>query len=319
MSFLTKLPRDRYDNDAFAGFAIGSDFTLGNGKALAWMSQLAYETDDADKMKDILGSWGLDFGGIIVKEVGGVLPIASTHCFVAGGRGATFVAFAGTDPVVLANWITDFDAHIGKTETAQGFQVAADAVWPDVEASMKALAPAGTDVIVTGHSLGGALAVLTASRLVDENVAKVSAIYTFGMPRPASKDYADQRYNPRLGSRTYRLVQGCDLVPTVAPSGLGLHHVGRYLHCERGAKFDRAKMDTEPGSDLPQFVKCVSKALKKYLHGSSMNLPHRLELAAALELGKGPPGMRTDVGGILIELLPPRLRDHMPDRYIGAF
>jgi hypothetical protein len=28
--------------------------------------------------------------------------------------------------------------------------------------------------------------------------------------------------------------------------------------------------------------------------------------------------MRTDPGGILIEMLPPRLRDHMPDRYIGA-
>jgi len=29
--------------------------------------------------------------------------------------------------------------------------------------------------------------------------------------------------------------------------------------------------------------------------------------------------MRTDPGGIQIELLPLRLRDHMPDRYIGAF
>jgi hypothetical protein len=28
--------------------------------------------------------------------------------------------------------------------------------------------------------------------------------------------------------------------------------------------------------------------------------------------------MCTDPGGIVIELLPPRLRDHMPDRYISA-
>jgi hypothetical protein len=28
--------------------------------------------------------------------------------------------------------------------------------------------------------------------------------------------------------------------------------------------------------------------------------------------------MRTDPGGLVIELLPPPLRDHMPDRYIEA-
>jgi hypothetical protein len=44
----------------------------------------------------------------------------------------------------------------------------------------------------------------------------------------------------------------------------------------------------------------------------------RLKLATALAVGIGPSGMRTDPGGILIELLPPRLRDHIPDRYIAA-
>src|SRR5579863_8630727 len=131
VSFLTKLPRERYDTGAFAGFTAGSEFTLANGKALAWMSQLAYETDNKDKMTDILRSWGLQFAGkgIIVKEVGTVLPKASTHCFVAAGRGTTFVAFAGTDPLNLANWITDFDVHIDETQAADGYQTAADAVW----------------------------------------------------------------------------------------------------------------------------------------------------------------------------------------------
>jgi hypothetical protein len=40
------------------------------------------------------------------EEVLTVLPIASTHSLVEAGRGATFVAFAGTDPVVLTNWIS---------------------------------------------------------------------------------------------------------------------------------------------------------------------------------------------------------------------
>ena len=44
----------------------------------------------------------------------------------------------------------------------------------------------------------------------------------------------------------------------------------------------------------------------------------QLKLAARLAIGRGPPGARTDWVGIAIELLPPRLRDHMTDRYIGA-
>jgi hypothetical protein len=39
-------------------------------------------------------------------------------------------------------------------------------------------------------------------------------------------------------------------------------------------------------------------------------------IAAATE--SGPARTRTDLGGLLIETLPPPLRDHMPDRYIQA-
>jgi len=37
-----------------------------------------------------------------------------------------------------------------------------------------------------------------------------------------------------------------------------------------------------------------------------------------LKIGANPSGVRTDLAGILIEMLPPRLREHMPDRYIAA-
>jgi hypothetical protein len=38
---------------------------------------------------------------------------------------------------------------------------------------------------------------------------------------------------------------------------------------------------------------------------------------SSMQLGVRP-GKRTDPGGILIELLPLRIRDHMPDRYCRA-
>ena len=44
----------------------------------------------------------------------------------------------------------------------------------------------------------------------------------------------------------------------------------------------------------------------------------QIKLAASLLTWMNIANMHTDPEGILIELLPPPLRDHMPDRYIGA-
>ncbi len=323
MSFLTKLPKERYSTSAFDAFVGGPEFRLGDAKAQAWMSQLAYETDEPDKIKDVLGVWGLALveNGIVVEEVETALPKSSTHCFVAAGRGATFIAFAGTDPLVLANWITDFDAHIVSSGAARGYDRAAAAVWLRLKSLLGKSMTIGNSIVITGHSLGGALAALTAHQIEKDSAGSVQAVFTFGMPRPGSADFATG-YNERLGERTYRLVHGEDLVPTVAPSFLGFQHLGRFLHCNRGGKFDGSQLAPDTRSDEPPFLSGVSKELTGLLHGplSGFLSPlERLKLAAALAAGLGPAGMRTDPGGILIELLPPRLRDHMPDRYIGAF
>src|SRR5207249_44832 len=116
---------------------------------------------------------------------------------------------------------------------------------------------ASGNLFIAGHSLGGALAAITAHRLVTELDAPVTAVYTFGMPRPGSPAFAGA-YDQRRGMCTYRLVQGEDIVPTVAPSFLGFHHLGRYLHCDRGAKFDAAKLSPDTQSDEPLFIEGVS-------------------------------------------------------------
>jgi triacylglycerol lipase len=322
VSFLTKLPRERFSKTAFDDFAGGPDFNLGDAKAQAWMSQLAYETDEPDKIQDVLSSWGLALvdGGVVVEEVATVLPQPSTCCFVAAGRGMTFMAFAGTDPLVLANWITNFDAHITTSGAAHGYETAAAAVWPRLKLLLAKPAAAGHKIVITGHSLGGALAALTAHKVETDGAGSTQAVYTFGMPRPGNPDFA-AAYDTLLGRRTYRLVHGEDLVPTVAPSSLGFRHLGRFLHCDRRGKFDASRLASDTSSDEPAFVSGVSKELTAILQGPLSNLLSpldRLKLATALAVGIGPSDMRTDPGGILIELLPPRLRDHIPDRYIAA-
>jgi len=323
MSFFVKLPKERYDRHAFDGFSLGEAFDPRIGRALAWASQLAYETDEPDKIAEILDLWHMHLvdDGVVIEEVKTVLPKVSTRCFVATGRGATIVAFAGTDPTLLANWITDFDIRHTDSGAAEGYNAAATAVWPRLKPLIAKAAAANGTIFVTGHSLGAALAALIALKIETEAVGRVQAVYTFGMPRPGRDDFANA-YNPRLGQRTYRMVHADDIVPTVAPEFLKFRHVGRFLHCDRQGKFAVDDLQPDAQSNAPPFKDGISKEVTAVLRGpiaALLELKDRLNLAAALALGIGPPGLRTDPGGIAIELLPPRLRDHMPDRYIGGF
>ena len=203
MSFFTTLPRELYSAKAFDDFVAGGDFSLCNAKAMIWMSQLAYEAEDPGQpgmVTDVLESLGLKLveGGMFANDDTMIVPQVKTRGFVAAGHGATIVAFAGTDPVVLANWLTDFDAHIGKAQTADGYRIAAAAVADQVKKAISAPALANNKIFVTGHSLGGALAALSAHEIVSNDGA-VTAVYTFGMPRAGSPDFATTQYDPSLG------------------------------------------------------------------------------------------------------------------------
>ena len=77
---------------------------------MMWLSQLAYETAHEDKVADILKSWGLEKREFLRNDPITGLPPHSACVVVAEGRGATFVTFAGTDPLKVIDWVTDFQA-----------------------------------------------------------------------------------------------------------------------------------------------------------------------------------------------------------------
>ena len=117
---------------------------------------------------------------------------------------------------------------------------------------------------------------------------------------------------------TYRMVHGHDIVPTVAPSSFGFQHPGRVLTCERLAKFVASDLAADTSSDVPPFEGGFAQSAREHLNGAVAAVAERLTLTALLKIGANPSGVRTDLAGILIEMLPPRLREHMPDRYIAA-
>lgn len=86
---------------------------------------------------------------------------------------------------------------------------------------------ASKEVVLTGHSLGGALATLAAHDLADEPVAPAYHLYTFGAPRVFNPKLAG--YFETLPVTTFRVVNVEDAVTTVpvpAISKLTYQHVG---------------------------------------------------------------------------------------------
>jgi surfactin synthase thioesterase subunit len=285
------------------------------------MSQLAYETDEPEKIRLIASRWdvAVPADGIISVEVESILPQASTQAITGIRDGMLIIAFAGTDPVVFADWVSDFNFAPLANGAAKGYSIAAQAAWPKLKSIIEAM-PSEATVLLTGHSLGGALAVLISAEIQNYAPGKVGAVYTFGMPRPGLANFSES-YQHALGSCTYRLVYGDDIVPTVAPSLLGFRHVGQYLHCARNGKFAATPLNDANGSDDPQFTAEAVKELRNILHrpiSRTVSIAQRWKLASTLAMGIGPRDLRRDPVGIAIELLPPRLRDHLPDRYITS-
>jgi hypothetical protein len=93
---------------------------------------------------------------------------------------------------------------------------------------------------ITGHSFGGALAVLAAAAIaVDPDLApvkgKLRGIYTFGQPMVGGKGFAG-RFGHEVGDMLFRHVYKRDIVPRLPPLTMGnFQHIGQeYQSTEAG-------------------------------------------------------------------------------------
>jgi triacylglycerol lipase len=310
MSILVELPEQLYQRDAFAAFTAVAPYSLGTARAMAWMSQLAYETADREKVKRICALFDLCLVESIANDRDGgsdLLPI-HTRAVIAEGHGAIIIAFAGTDPLIPANWITDFDVgfrfrfneRVTPPALHSGFEKAYRSVAGKVAEALAKRSEA--PVLVTGHSMGAALAVIAADDFLSDKKLRPTAVYVFGMPRVGDEDFAE-RYNDTLGNSTYRLVHGSDIVATVPPSSFGFRHVGRLIRCDRAGYF-APDQPTSEFSDEPQFKDSLISGLQQ---GVSDLFALKLQ-----------PFFRDDALGRMSGLLAPPIADHLPDRYWHA-
>ena len=138
--------------------------------------------------------------------------------YVITGDDVTVVAFRGTDFSELSDWM----ANLGRSPTPtdhgdvhKGFYFAYQSMKPQVVEILKTRDT--TNLWVTGHSLGGALALLCAYDLESIEDRKLNGVVTFGQPMVARQQFATHIDRILLG-RYARFVNRDDIVPKVPPS-----------------------------------------------------------------------------------------------------
>ncbi|KAK7197889.1 lipase [Novymonas esmeraldas] len=149
------------------------------------------------------------------------------------------LAFRGS--VTLMNWLQDLSFVPIPYNTApscgracrvhMGFQNSYLSVRPQVNMAVMRLLGEfpGYQVLVTGHSLGGAMAVLAAVDVQEQfnkmpQSTKPVALYTFGAPRVGNPAFAQWTAAILANGPHYRITHGLDPVPQLPPRSFGFRH-----------------------------------------------------------------------------------------------
>ena len=125
------------------------------------------------------------------------------------------LAFRGTEADSWKDVKTDIKFRFYKGEHGakmhRGFRDAYQKIKDQVKSAVDQHTQDNT-LYITGHSLGGALAIIAAKHLERDALA---ACYTFGSPRVGNEEFAEEIRAP-----IYRIVNAADGVPRVPPSWL---------------------------------------------------------------------------------------------------
>ncbi len=200
------------------------------GLAMAQLSKLAYGPDMGQVESDLLGA-----GYLTYDFVEGKAEHADTQAVIVSTRSAVVVAFRGTEPKKLQDLLTDvkfrqvdLPSEEGRGAVHRGFHDAFTPVWDKVRGVLAK--HGGKKVFITGHSLGGALAVVLAARLVASG-QDVEGLHTFGQPRVGDPTFA--RWLAQNVHHFYRWRNNNDIVTRMPPGHWGYEHSGHQRYFNR--------------------------------------------------------------------------------------
>lgn len=171
------------------------------------------------------------------------IAVDETECIVADTTKFIVVAFRGTTSrqdvrtdlqTKLIVERVEVEGRSADVTVHYGFYLAYTKVEDQIrQLLLQAQDPPDKPIFLTGHSLGGALALVASAALAaDPKLGdRIAAVYTFGAPRVGKADFADFVKAPH-----YRIVNQGDIVPLLPPNWiLGYRHTGTPLILKPGA------------------------------------------------------------------------------------
>jgi hypothetical protein len=234
-----------------------------------------YAYADTNTFATIVSRLGLDAQACVrVSQTVEAMFVCSTAYLVQSRCGRVVIlSYRGTEPQSLGNWLGDADVgsessvlSVGEgvhpPRVHAGFYFNVRATWWGVMEELtraldgKSLLDPGQAVesplealYVTGHSLGGAMAVLFAlavnGRVEHRAIAdRLRAVYTFGQPMALCAPLP--RWVDEVGRKVIRHVRARDPVPALPPAQWGpFVHIGQEFHHEYG-DWRRSASPVEP-------------------------------------------------------------------------
>ncbi|KAL9229767.1 hypothetical protein vseg_005200 [Gypsophila vaccaria] len=288
------------------------------------------------------------------------------------GEHDTFIlAFRGTSPFDCNDWSTDFDFSwlkidaIGKIH--KGFMMALGLKkcyhedndelgdfygdWPNqiehdynyplayytIREKLRSLMTQNkrAKFIITGHSLGGALAILFPAILAlhgeVEILDKLEAIYTYGQPRVGNEKFGEFMKSKlkEHNIKYYRIVYGYDIVPKVPLDNtlMTFKHFGTYIHFNSlyHAKITEEEQTKKGDDEKDQIMRCI-KLIKAIIKGlmkwglASLIATWQLIRGFIIGFTAGPDFEEgwLLICGRIIGILIPGFIDHNPHDYVNC-
>ncbi len=218
--------------------------------ACADCSHLAYE--EPTRVKDVCeNQWRLHSTSFVQS--------GSTQCFVTATETAILVAFRGTKGAL--DWFSNLNMLERRTNFGSvhdGFYRAFQAVRSQLELLIEPLTQT-RQLVLTGHSLGGALATIAAAQWHQKY--EIRSVYTFGQPRVGFRSF-QQFAAANLDNRFFRFVNADDIVPRVPP---GYVHMGQLTRFDANGNVAASALESIAPSEPPSLSMEEFEAVKRSL------------------------------------------------------
>ncbi|MFF7632944.1 lipase family protein [Kitasatospora sp. NPDC008050] len=194
-----------------------------------WMAQAAgLAMQDPDAIEAQARAWGFDEVRNFESPHRMPFPIEDTQAYVMASDRMIVTGFRGTEVLKIYDWLTDVNTPPvpgpdDKGFVHYGFNQALRSVYPQIRDTIQELRTENQSVWFTGHSLGGALAMLAGAHFYFEQPRQLpDGVYTYGQPRTCERLLAGL-HNTAFKNRCYRFVNNNDIVPQLPPEPVFTH------------------------------------------------------------------------------------------------